>query len=871
MEEKIYAEWTDKGCFTADAESDKPVFSIVIPPPNVTGSLHMGHALNNTLQDILARHRRLTGHNVLWLPGCDHAGIATQNVVERELKKEKISKHDLGREKFTEKVWEWKEKYGTTIMMQLRKLGSSLDWSRERFTMDEGLSKAVREVFVRLYEEGLIYRGDYIVNWCPRCHTAISDIEVAHKEINGNLYQIRYVFADNPGRDIQVATTRPETMLGDVAVAVHPDDERYKDVAEGTLLILPETGRAIPVIKDAYVDKEFGTGAVKITPAHDPNDFEIGLRHKLEIIKVMDESGKMNENAGIRGKYKGMDRFAARKKLVEELQTAGLMPQILPHKHAVGHCYRCDTVIEPYVSAQWFVRIKPIAGRAVEAVEKGEIKFTPDHWKKVYFEWMGNIKDWCISRQLWWGHRIPAFYCDKCGETTVSKEDVKECPKCGGSVRQDEDVLDTWFSSALWPFSTLGWPEKTKGLKAFYPTSVLVTGWDILFFWVARMIMMGLKFMGKVPFYEVAINSLVGDSEGKKMSKSKGNVIDPLDIMKKYSADALRFTMASLETQSRYIAFSEERVKGYSNFMNKIWNASKYVVSNTQGCDEALPGNDGLKMPEKWILNELNTVITKTDEAISKYRFSDYANLTYEFFWRVFCDWYIEMSKIELSKENNSYSGKVKSVLLYVLKKSLILLHPIVPFITEEIYKYLPVRGKRDFIMQEDWPKPEGRLDGAEGMEAVSALVYSIRNLRGEFGVSPAVRVKAFFRPKDGEAGDIINSHIEIVKNLAKADEVLPLEGLPSTAVGREVPAAGWAGIDIEGVVDVAKQREAAKKKLQNLENLIKTIEAKLATPGFAENAPKKAVEEEKMKIEKSRQDIAGVNEMLSMLEKAAK
>src|ERR1035437_2853656 len=637
IEDKWYEFWMEKGYFKADNTSIKPPFSIVIPPPNVTGSLHMGHALNNTLQDVIARYKRAKGYNVLWLPGCDHAGIATQNVVERELKKEGKKKADLGREEFIKLGWTWKEKFGTTIMMQLRKLGSSCDWSRERFTMDEGLSEAVKEVFVRLYKEGLIYRGDYIVNWCPRCLTAISAIEVTHKDIAGHFYHIKYPYADGTG-SIEVATTRPETMLGDTAVAVNPDDERYKNVKEGTMLILPETGRQIPIIKDSYVDKEFGTGAVKITPAHDPNDFEIGVRHKLPLINVMHENGKMNENAGENGKYSGMDRFEARKKLVETLKDQGYLVKIEDHKHAVGHCYRCDTIVEPYVSAQWFVRIKPLAEPAIRAVEDGTIKFTPDNWKKVYFDWMNNIKDWCISRQLWWGHRIPAWHCDDCGHITVSKVTPEKCEKCSGkNIRQDNDVLDTWFSSGLWPFSTLGWPEKTKDLSVFYPTSVLVTSWDILFFWVARMIMMGLKFMGKPPFYEVAINSLVGDSEGKKMSKSKGNVIDPLDIMKTYSADALRFTMVSLETQSRYIAFAEERTKGYAGFMNKIFNASKYTISNLSGIKEhdLTKHADKLKLPEKWILARANSLSKKLSEGLDKKSTrlnSSHANISYAVF-----------------------------------------------------------------------------------------------------------------------------------------------------------------------------------------------------------------------------------------------
>ncbi len=586
IEDRWYSFWMQKSFFKGDNESSKKPFSIVIPPPNVTGSLHMGHALNNTLQDILARYKRLAGYNVMWLPGCDHAGIATQNVVERELKKEGKKKTDLGREEFLKRVWEWKDLYGKTIMKQLRKLGSSLDWSRERFTMDEGLSNAVKEVFVSLYKEGLIYRGDYIVNWCPRCLTAISDIEVIHKEISGHLYHIKYPYADNTGY-IEVATTRPETMLGDTAVAVNPEDDRYKNIKEGTLVILPETGRQIPVIKDPYVDREFGTGAVKITPAHDPNDFEIGARHKLPVINVMHENAKMNEKAGVDGKYKDLDRFVARNKLVETLKEQGLLVKIEDHKHAVGHCYRCDTIVEPYVSTQWYVKIKPLAEPAIEIVKSGEVKFVPEMWKKVYFEWMNNIKDWCISRQLWWGHRIPAWYCGDCKHITVAKETPAKCEKCGSTnIKQDEDVLDTWFSSGLWPFSTLGWPDETKDLKVFYPTSVLVTSWDILFFWVARMIMMGMKFMGKQPFYQVVINSLVCDAEGKKMSKSFGNVVDPLDVMGNYSTDALRFTLTSLETQTRYISFSEERLKGNHNFMNKIWNASKFVITNINGCQE---------------------------------------------------------------------------------------------------------------------------------------------------------------------------------------------------------------------------------------------------------------------------------------------
>ena len=876
IEDKWYEFWSAKGYFKADNTSSKPPFSIVIPPPNVTGSLHMGHALNNTLQDTIARYKRAKGFNVLWLPGCDHAGIATQNVVERELKKEGKKKADLGREEFVKRVWEWKEKYGTTIMMQLRKLGSSCDWSRERFTMDEGLSEAVKEVFVRLYNEGLIYRGDYIVNWCPRCLTAISDIEVTHKDIAGHFYHIRYPYADGTG-SIEVATTRPETMLGDTAVAVNPDDERYKNIKEGTMLILPETGRQIPIIKDSYVDKEFGTGAVKITPAHDPNDFEVGARHKLPVINVMHENGKMNEKAGVNGKYSGMDRFEARKKLVETLKEQGYLVKIEDHKHAVGHCYRCETIVEPYVSAQWFVRIKPLAEPAIRAVEDGTVRFTPDHWKKVYFEWMNNIKDWCISRQLWWGHRIPAWYCKDCGHITVSKAVPDKCEKCSGkNISQDEDVLDTWFSSGLWPFSTLGWPEKTKDLAVFYPTSVLVTGWDILFFWVARMIMMGLKFMGKPPFYEVAINSLVGDSEGKKMSKSKGNVIDPLDIMKTYSADALRFTMVSLETQSRYIAFTEERTKGYAGFMNKIFNASKYTISNLSGIVELDLAQhiDKLKLPEKWILAGVNALSKKLSEGLDKYKFSEAASALYDFFWHDFCDWYIEMSKIELLKEDSEYKNIVKNVLLKVLKDSLIMLHPVVPFVTEEIYQNLPMNGKKESIMLEDWPEAVRIFDFAaeelSEMDDMMSLIFRIRQLRGDLEISPADKVEAYV-VMEADRADMTAKFADIIKMLAKVSSFTdkPAGNLivrPVIAAGnREI---GRAGLDTSSVKDRAKVIANKEKKVSDIEKGITGVKNKLSNPNFVNNAMKKTIDEEQAKLENYEADKKALLDFINDLKK---
>ena len=872
LENRIYKNWEEKGYFKADSRSAKPSYCIVIPPPNVTGSLHMGHALNNTLQDILSRYKRARGYNVLWLPGCDHAGIATQNVVERELKKEGLNRKKLGREKFLERVWQWKEKYGKTIMMQLRKLGASLDWSRERFTMDDGLSNAVKEVFVRLYKEGLIYRGDYIINWCPRCLTALSDIEVVHKELDGFFYYIKYPFADGSSKYIEVATTRPETMLGDTAVAVNPYDERYKNLKEGMLFILPETGRKIPLIKDEYVDKTFGTGAVKITPAHDPNDFEIGIRHKLEIINVMTEDGKMNENAGEKGKYKGLDRFEARKKIIEELKNNGLLEKIESHKHAVGHCYRCDTIVEPYVSTQWFVKMKPLAEKAIEIVEKDGVKFVPDMWKKVYFDWMYNIKDWCISRQLWWGHRIPAYYCS-CGEIIVDKITPQKCPKCGSSeIKQDEDVLDTWFSSALWPFSTLGWPQETEDLKTFYPTSVLVTSWDILFFWVARMIMMGMKFMGKQPFYYVVINSLVCDERGKKMSKSKGNVIDPLDVLDKYSADSLRFTMASLETQTRHISFSEDRLKGYHNFMNKIWNASKFVINNTADYKEIEISGENLKIFEKWILNEFDNLKEKITNNIENYKFSEAALSIYDFFWHTFCDWYIEISKIELSKEDSEYKNVVKNVLLTVLKDILVIMHIIIPFITEEIYQNLPVKTKKDSIMLETWPeriKINLSENEKKDIEYLKEIIYYIRNLRADFEIPISENVDVFINLTDNDS--LIKNNEVFIKKLAKVEKIYT-ETI-SKSIKKDILIrglkAGEVGIDIKAVKDVNKVLNNKLLEIEKLKKVIETTQQKLKEPDFIKNAPEKLKQEMNNKIDACNKKIEILKKDIHNLQQA--
>ncbi|HDD43779.1 MAG TPA: valine--tRNA ligase, partial [Candidatus Desulfofervidus auxilii] len=669
VEKKWYQHWIEKGLFKANLKEKKKVFSMVIPPPNVTGSLHMGHALNVTLQDILARYKKMDGYNVLWVPGTDHAGIATQNVVEKQLKKEGLTRHDLGRDGFIKRVWKWKEEYGHRIINQLKRLGCACDWSRERFTMDDGFSEAVREVFIQLYKEGLIYRGDYIINWCPRCQTALADLEVEHEEREGAFYYIRYLRADGNGY-ITVATTRPETLLGDTAVAVHPEDERYKDL-EGVKVIIPVVKREVPIIFDDFVDKEFGTGALKVTPAHDPYDFEIGRKHNLPLVKVIDETGKMTEEAG---PYAGLDRFECRKKILIDLEKQGLLEKIEPIKHSVGHCYRCKTIIEPLVSKQWFVKTKPLAEPAIKAVKEGKTRLIPSGWEKTYYEWMTNIRDWCISRQIWWGHRIPAWYCKECGEIIVEKEKPSNCPKCKSEkIIPETDVLDTWFSSALWPFGTLGWPKDTEELKIFYPTSVLVTGFDILFFWVARMMMMGLHFMKEVPFYDVYIHALVRDEKGEKMSKTKGNVIDPLDMVEKYGTDALRFTLVSLAAQGRDIRLSEKRIEGYRHFINKIWNAARFVLMNLE--EDTMPIAEPKNSVDKWILSRLQTIIKKVRNNLDNYDFDKAAYILYHFFWHEFCDWYLEWIKPVLYQPKTIEEKKItQGVLLYTLSEILKLL-----------------------------------------------------------------------------------------------------------------------------------------------------------------------------------------------------
>ncbi|HWO42437.1 MAG TPA: valine--tRNA ligase, partial [Candidatus Eisenbacteria bacterium] len=776
VEPKWYARWLEWGLF--EPRGSGTPFSMVIPPPNVTGSLHMGHALNNTLQDILCRYKRMDRYRVLWVPGTDHAGIATQNVVERQLAAEGLTRQQIGRKNFIERVWAWKHQAGNAILHQLKSLGVSCDWKHERFTMDEGLSRAVREAFVRLWEESLLYRAERLINWCPRCKTALADIEVVHEETDGQLWHIRYPLAEEPSRGIVVATTRPETMLGDTAVAVHPEDERYR-AFHGKKIRLPITGRIVPLLADPYVDKEFGTGALKITPGHDFNDFEIGNRYGLDKISIFDADAKLDGQAfrarGETGdwiaRYDGKDRFEARRMVVDELRGGGYLERTEPHRHALGRCYRCSTVVEPYLTPQWFVRIKPLAEPAIEAVRKGAIEIVPEGWANSYFAWMDNIKDWCISRQIWWGHQIPAWYCSRCdgnniirgtmdeitltkeARPIVAREAPRLCPKCGGQdLVQDPDVLDTWFSSALWPFSTLGWPDPTQDLKTYYPTSTLVTGFDILFFWVARMIMMGLKFMNDVPFRDVYIHALVRDEHGQKMSKSKGNVIDPLDLMREYGTDAFRFTLASMAAIGRDIRLSEERVAGYQNFVNKLWNASRFVLMNLNGNENnarqetrALDAAE-LNLPDRWIRSRLAATITEARTAIDNYRFNDFASVLYQFTWHEFCDWYIEMSKLAL---NGAVGGRVdqsRRFLLEVLEQILLLLHPAIPFVTEEIWQVLG--PNRPSIMSEPYPKPERRWTdrAAEAeMDFFMEAIRAIRNLRTEMNCPPGREVKVVF------------------------------------------------------------------------------------------------------------------------------
>jgi valyl-tRNA synthetase len=865
-EKRIYDYWLKKNFFHAADESDKESFSIIIPPPNVTGMLHMGHALNNTLQDIIIRFKRMQGFNALWMPGMDHAGIATQNVVEQELAKEGLTRHDLGREQFIARVWEWKEKYGGVIINQLKRLGCSCDWQRERFTMDEGLSQAVREVFVKLYEDGLIYQGDYIVNWCPRCHTAISDLEVEFVQEASCLWHIGYPMAEGKG-EIIVATTRPETILGDTAVAVNPNDKRYKDKI-GKFVYLPLLDKKIPIIADEYVSMDFGSGALKITPGCDPNDFVIGRKHNLEIITIMDGRGAINEKGGV---YKGQDRYVARKNILADLEKRKYLIKTEPYTHNVGKCYRCKTDIEPMVSKQWFVKIQPLAKQAVKAVVEGKTKLVPKTWEATYFEWMNNIRDWCISRQLWWGHRIPVWYCDGCSEVIVSKTDPAKCPKCGGkSLKQDEDVLDTWFSSALWPFSTLGWPKKTKALKNFYPTSLLITGFDILFFWVARMMMMGLYVMKDVPFKDVYLHALVRDEKGEKMSKSTGNIIDPLVMIDKYGTDAFRFTLAAYTAQGRDVRMSPERIEGYKFFVNKIWNAAKLVLSNLEDYDEkkAFKAKDSL--PEKWIKAKLNAAAEGVSLNLEEYRFNEAAAAIYRFVWHEFCDWYLELIKPALyGKTDEQQRCAAQRTMLDVFKIVLKLLHPFMPFVTEELWQVL--KGKNEgSVMVSEFPKyeKEAKTTKAEKeMQLIMDIITCVRNIRGEMRIPPSRKLSVMVSVPDGNSRKIIESGKNYIINMANAEELsvdVNLKEPKGVATG--VVNSAKVFVPLAGIVDISAEKMRLQKELAKAEKDLQQCSKKLANRDFREKASSAIIKKEEEKLNELKERYTALEGALSKL-----
>jgi valyl-tRNA synthetase len=854
VDPKWYAFWESIGAFRAKPDSGRPPFSMVLPPPNVTGSLHMGHALNHTLPDIIARWKRMLGFDVLWLPGTDHAGIATQNVVEKQLAQEGKTRHDLGREAFEARVWEWVRQSHGTITSQMRKLGESVDWSRERFTLDEQLSRAVRRVFVTLYRKDLIYRGRYIINWCPRCRTALSDLEVLHKESAGKLWYVRYPGAD--GRtSVVVATTRPETMLGDTAVAVNPSDERYRDLV-GRHVRLPIIGRDLPVVADEFVDPAFGTGAVKVTPAHDPNDFEMGQRHHLPEVAVIDEDARMTAQAGA---YAGQDRFAARAAIVAELERQGLLEKIEEHKHAVGHCQRCNTVVEPLISTQWFVKIEPLAKPAIRAVEEGHIKLLPENWTKTYYEWMYNIRDWCISRQLWWGHRIPAWYCDTCGEMIVSEEEPKACA-CGGALRQDPDVLDTWFSSQLWPFSTMGWPEQTEDLRHYYPTTLMLTAFDIIFFWVARMIMAGLEFTGDVPFREVYITGLVRDERGHKMSKSRGNVVDPLEVMDEIGADALRFTLAAMASPGMDIPLSEGRMTGYRQFINKIWNASRFVLMNIGDMRERpeVPPVSALGLVDRWILDQLSRTTADVDQALHDFRFDVAADRLYHFFWHEYADWYIELIKPHLRPEAPERPQTI-AVLLEVHDRILRLLHPIIPFVTEELWQHLPRRaGDPETITLAAFPAavPEWHDEQAVAdVDALKEIITTIRTVRAERTVPPSRKIAAIIDEHDEPRRRMFEAQARYVSLLAGLERLEfrdDVELDPDTV--KRVLTHAQVYVPLAGIVDRKGEIEKLQKELAGLTKEIGSLETKLGNVSFVERAPAALVQQTRDRV----QDLHG-------------
>ena len=868
IEDRLYKKWEDNGYFHAQADRSKKPFTIVMPPPNITGQLHMGHALDNTMQDILIRYKRMQGYNALWQPGTDHAAIATEVKVIDSLKKQGIDKNDLGREGFLEKCWEWKDEYGSRIINQLKKMGSSADWSRERFTMDKGCSDAVLEVFIKLYEKGLIYKGSRIVNWCPVCKTSISDAEVEHEEQDGFFWHINYPVVGEAGRFVEIATTRPETLFGDTAVAVNPDDERYQDII-GKMLKLPMTDREIPVIADSYVDKEFGTGCVKITPAHDPNDFEVGKRHNLEEIVVINDDATMNSKAG---KYVGMDRYECRKALVEDLEKEGLLVKVVPHSHNVGTHDRCGTTVEPMIKQQWFVKMDDLIKPAVEGVKNGDIKLLPKRMEKTYFNWTDNIRDWCISRQLWWGHRIPAYYCDECGEMVVSKNAPEKCPKCGCThMTQDPDTLDTWFSSALWPFSTLGWPEKTEDLDYFYPNDVLVTGYDIIFFWVIRMIFSGYEQMGKAPFHTVLFHGLVRDSQGRKMSKSLGNGIDPLEVIDKYGADALRLTLITGNAPGNDMRFYWERVEASRNFANKVWNASRFIMMNLEGMEVTKPAISDLAPEDKWILSAVNTLTKDVTENMDKFELGIAVQKVYDFIWDEFCDWYIEIAKVRTYKKDEDARAANSALwtLRTVLGQALKLLHPYMPFITEEIYCTL--NPKEETIMLADWPvyKEEWNFSAEEEMLAhVKELVKGIRNLRTEMDVPPSRKAKVFIVSEDKALCETFESMKKTYQNLISASEVdvqSDKAGIGEDAVSVVIPGA-VVYMPLEDLVDMEKEKERLLKEEERLKKELARSHGMLNNEKFVSKAPAAKIQEEKDKLAKYEQMMATVQERLAQM-----
>lgn len=858
-EDRIYKMWEEKGYFHAEPDEGKKPFTIVIPPPNVTGQLHMGHALDETLQDILIRARRMQGYNALWVPGTDHAGIATQIKVEETLRKEEgLTRYDLGREKFLERVWDWKNKYGNRIIKQIKKLGCSCDWERERFTMDEGLSDAVKHTFVNLYNKGLIYRGYRIINWCPSCRTALSDAEVEYREDEGFFWHIKYYFEDSDDY-IVIATTRPETLLGDTAVAVHPEDERYKALV-GKNLVLPLVGRKIPIVADEYVDKEFGTGCVKITPGHDPNDFEVGQRHDLETIIVLTGDGKINSNGG---KYEGQDRYEARKAIIKDLEDGGFLVKTEKHVHNVGHCYRCSNTVEPMASDQWFVKMKPLAGPAIDAVKNGDVNFVPDRFGKSYTYWMENIRDWCISRQLWWGHQIPAFYCDECGEMTVTEENITVCPKCGAKVRQESDVLDTWFSSALWPFSTLGWPENTEELKYFYPTSVLVTGYDIIPFWVARMIFSGLEQTGKAPFSHVFIHGLVRDEQGRKMSKSLGNGIDPLEIISKYGADTLRFALSTGNAPGNDMRFSDKKVEAARNFCNKIWNAARFVLMNLETEDYTLPSADELASEDKWIVSKLNELVAEVTAAIDKFDIGIALSKIYGFLWDWYCDWYIELVKPRLYNKDNATKLAAQRTLSYVLINALKLLHSFMPFVTEEIYQSF--MGEDESIMVSEWPEYDEALSfpkESRETELVIGAVKAVRNLRSDMNVPPSRKAKIIIVSDDTapfRSGEAFFIKLAYASSVEFSDTE---EGIAENAVSQVTEGAKII-IPLDELVDREKETERLKAEKERLIGEIERVDKLLANEGYIKKAPAALVEKEKAKRESFKKMLSDVETSL--------